>query len=370
VANCTPRSREDTVEDEAQKSSLVEIIDKVRRGTRNLHRLAQALEREPRMVFVPAQFKLHSFLTELEGSYQRFWERTRDRVAAPPSATSMHPIYPKPLGLRTKDGGFVPCAFTSEELAEAYAESADHVVGEEGFPLMLRPWSDAFRDYIARGFEGVAFDFGSPHALRIDRRAMKRLYALLTVGELAAREALYVVMVGKRVHQQRTKNGHIQVFMFDSPGAAAEGNRRLSKQADQLKARKVETGRLLRQFMRVRIDQLIVNPMIAGERYFSRQDLERMEALSRGEKIDEQTQPTAPKVEPRPSERLEFEASGVDIAVPDEVDTDDTDADGTMVGLTKLKELTDKKKKAEAEKVAEPEGPSKRSVPPPESPWG
>lgn len=295
----------------SKSRDLVDVLELVSAGERSLRRLATALKDNPEMAIVVPPNKLAEYLQALGAAF----------AAAEGGGAALQPVYPQPVGRQDKDGRFVPCVFSSPDLAQHFARANGLAIGDQA-PAMTLPWVAGFREFLRQGYGGVIVDDGTEHALPIVRGALVRLYSQITLVDLARSERLWVVMANGKVHAQKSWRGERQVFVYDSEVAAEAGNEKLRGQGSPARAAKVDTQLFLRQSIRAEVGMLVVNPTQGDERFYDPDDLVRLERAAAGEDVDEVTV-TSRIIDLEQSDpAVELEDTGVAIKVPSYAATD------------------------------------------------
>ncbi len=290
------------------------ILEMVASGERTLGRLATGLKRHEGMYFIPSPTELADYLMRLN----QLVERSRAKAEVEDVAGTLTPEpsvragYPRPLGLKDKEGGFLPCVFTSQKRAEEFAVEHQVTTGMGKVAVLCRPWASGLRSFLGLKYAGLSVDHDSVHNLKLSQASMGRLFAHLTLADFAALEKVYVVTLGRTVHVQRTWRDEIQVFAFDAAPAAQEGLAILKAKSDKVQVSPVPMEHFLASIKRINVGQLVVNPGVEGERHYDAKDIDKLTKAARGAEIDETTAQLKLDEE---SDPLRFEDTGVNIAV-------------------------------------------------------
>ena len=200
---------------QAMAAPLEEALRRARRGDATPRELADALARLPELILVERPAEAFDFLTEL---------------GVPPG-----------MALPSPDG-VLPMVFTDPQLAEAWV-SAQPFAGS--LALERRATVEHLRDCLASDAAGVAFDEGAAHALRLSREALTRLYALLSIEQLAARGILQVVTDRGAMLVQPGADGAAEMLAYESTDAAAEGVLRLHELRPTIATQPCDVGALV-----------------------------------------------------------------------------------------------------------------------------
>lgn len=184
---------------------------------------------------------------------------------------------PKVAGIRTADGGFVPWVFTDDVLAREFAVARGIIEPDGEMPLILRSAEAVFRDCLAFGQADLVVDDGSDRKLNLQRKVVARLYALMVIERFAALPELYAVALENSVFYQRPKQGEgIQAFVYDSPDAMRAGFPRIQERVPEMAVRTVSTRKHITGLLEAGVTLLVVNPGLATEMMYTRDDLARM----------------------------------------------------------------------------------------------
>ena len=290
------------------------ILEMVASGERTLGRLATGLKRHEGMYFIPSPTELADYLMRLN----QLVERNRAKAEVDEDAGTLTPEpavragYPRPLGLKDKEGGFLPCVFTSQKRAEEFAAEHQVTTGTGRVAVLCRPWASGLRSFLGLKYAGMSVDHDSVHNLKLSQASMGRLFAHLTLADFAALEKVYVVTLGRTVHVQRTWRDEIQVFAFDAQAAAKEGLALLKAKSDKVQVSPVPMEHFLTSIKRINVGQLVVNPAVEGERHYDQKDIDKLTKAAGGTPVDETTAQLKLDEE---SDPLRFEDTGVNIAV-------------------------------------------------------
>ena len=185
---------------------------------------------------------------------------------------------PEPRGARTDTGILLPWVFTTHDAAAAWLRQQRLLAGDDTWLSLTRPWSGGFHDFLVRGYGGAILDEGTDHRIALDRAALARLYALLTLPAFADLPSLRVVTIDGHLHRQPGRDGRGWItFVFDSAEAAELGGAGMSpSQSAAVSTPEIATAELLRKMQVAGVDQLVVNPATATERAYDARDLAAM----------------------------------------------------------------------------------------------
>jgi hypothetical protein len=254
--------KQETVAGEMRR--LDEVLLRASRGEASFNELAGELNRLESMVqIVP------------DGEHSRL--RSEAQQAAPGERVVHENDALKVAGIKTVDGGFVPWVFTDDALAREFAVGRGIIEPHGEVPLLIRSPDAVFRDCLALGQAGLVVDDGSDRKLNLQRKVVARLYALMVLERFAALPELYAVVCENSVFYQRPKQGQgMQAFVYDSPDAMRTGFPHIQERVPEMAVRTVSTRRHIAGLLENGVTLLVVNPALATEMMYNRDDLARM----------------------------------------------------------------------------------------------
>jgi hypothetical protein len=253
---------------DAPTPEQIDVLRAVSRGEQDLDALAAALGSLPPMVLPMPPADAAAFLQGLPG----------DPNLATGSVKFADLPRPEPRGVRGATGALVPWVFTSHDAAGAWLRQQQLVTGDETWLSMTRPWPAGVQDFLARGYDGAILDEGTDRRITLDRAALARLHALLTLPAFIDLPTLRVVALDGHLHRQPGPDGQGWLtFVFDSAEAAALGASRMAPPGTAtMSTPEIGTLELLRKMQAAGVDRLVVNPATATERTYGARDMALM----------------------------------------------------------------------------------------------
>jgi hypothetical protein len=244
------------------------VSRKAQQGEASFAELARALESLPELITIVPRSDFKRFLHDLDSAV---------RVKGVGNVRTSDAETPRIAGLQMSDGGFVPYAFTHPDWAREHAIGSGVVqAGEVLSSIQCSPRA-FLQQCLARGDAGFVLDESTDHRLALDRAAMARLFALMTRVEFASLPVLHVVLHGGQVLLQKTRDGEgAQAFVYDSETAANQGLLAVRAKAPGVAIEPMPARALFEQLLSWGLTRLVVNPMLAMERTYLREDLQTM----------------------------------------------------------------------------------------------
>jgi hypothetical protein len=275
----------------AEDTGLADVLRRTSRGEASFAELAEALGSVQDLFVIVSPRDLARYLGELTAKLgpgmQNFGRVRADDAPAPSD-----------VGITTKDG-FVPLVFTDDTIAREYAVTAGLIQPDELLSFRTISPARSLWEALARGCPGIVLDEGSDHEINLRRDSMSRLYAIMSLPELAALPSLHVLLTsGDEVLVHTSPKGRRVAFVYESQETAIHGLR-AQKQAG-LGTRPMATAALIEWVLRARVERLVVDAGLPIERHYDRDDLVKMLHLAGGDPSAADPTGPDPALEPSP----------------------------------------------------------------------
>lgn len=267
-----------------QRKRLEDILLRASRGKASFEELAEALGRLENLVQIIPTGDFTRFMGDLD---QALKEKGYGKV------TVNDAEQPRVAGIRTKDDQFVPWVFTSDAIAREFAVAKGMIKPDESLSMITRPPDAVLYECLAAGQAGLVIDEGSDHKINMQRNVVARLYGLVTFERFAALPELHAVIHQGKVFYQRPKQGEgLQAFVYDSADGARAGIERIQSKAAGVSIHTASTLKHIARLLQAGVTTLVVNPALATERTYNRDDMVRMAPRQDEAPVAEETEAT------------------------------------------------------------------------------
>jgi SseB protein N-terminal domain len=249
-----------------EDTRLVDVLRRTSRGEASFAELAEVLASLQDLFVIVSPKDLVRYLAELTAKVGPKLENL-GRVRADDAPA------PSDVGITTKDG-FVPLVFTDDGIAREYAVTAGLIQPDEVLTFRTVTPARGLYEALARGCPGMVLDDGSDHKINLHRDSMSRLYAVMSLSELASRPSLHVLTSGDEPVVQTSPKGNRVAFAYESQETAIHGLR--AQKQPGLGTRPMPTAALLEWLLRAGVGRLVVDAALPFERLYDRDDLVAM----------------------------------------------------------------------------------------------
>ncbi len=281
---------------------LEDVLLRTSRGQASFEELAESLNQLENVVQIIPSGEFTRFMGDMN-------QALKDKGYGNVNANDAE--QPRVAGIRTEDGRFVPWVFTDDAIAREFAIAKGMIQPDEALSLITRPPDVVLYECLAAGQAGLVIDEGSDHKINMQRNVVARLYGLVTFGRFVALPELQAVIHENKVFYQQPKQGEgLQAFVYDSTDGAMAGIARIQEKAPAISFQAAPTLPHIANLLKAGVTLLVVNPALASERTYNREDLERMASAGEAE----------PRPDPTPDSNLKSdpdrrEAAGSDPAL-------------------------------------------------------
>lgn len=257
-------------------------LTEAHQGLADLPLVARAIRQLPTMVLLYRPDDAAGFFLQMTTLPDAATD-VRQRAQSEPLAAGSLDLHGRPI----------PYIFTSHEPARRLARERGLCASDGSSFTLESSWASSLQTFLLQGCAGAIIDPGSPHTLPLDRRALSRLLAMLTLDDFASQPEVWPLLVrGDLLVKRQADTGW--AYMADSEAAARMLiDQLLSRGEVEVQVQRVTASKLMNMLRGGGVTRLVINPTLLDERTYEEREL--LTLLEGAEAADRTTEAAAQK---------------------------------------------------------------------------